>query len=415
MRQLLSSLVVPLTARVAILLLASSAWGAPKYKVLHAFTGGKDGGGLYGGLVFNDNGSIYGTTGGGGAYGYGTVFELDPYANGKWREHVLRSFKVNDPDGDEPQAGLVFDSLGNLYGTTCCGGAHASGTAFELSPGSQGWTETVLYDFCSRPECSDGGSPHAGLAIDKAGNLYGTGGTAFELSPGADGWTLTVLHDFLGQHGDGYGPYAGVVLGADGNVYGTTQLGGNPLCAGGGCGTAYELRRMPDGKWKEIVLHKFGAYTGDGQKPGLGALVSDGAGSLYGTTGQGGTHLCSAGCGTVFKLRRQPDGRWKETVIYDFRDGASGNTPEAGVVLDKKGNLYGTTVYGGSGQCSCGVVYKLSTASNGKWRYTVLHTFTGSDGAQPGANLILDSKGKLYGTTTTGGAGGAGVAFELTP
>jgi uncharacterized repeat protein (TIGR03803 family) len=112
---------------------------------------------------------------------------------------------------------------------------------------------------------------------------------------------------------------------------------------------------------------------------------------------------------------RQADGRWKETVLYNFKGGASGYGPGAGVVRDNAGNLYGTTVYGGSSQCDCGVVFELSPRKSGRWEYTVLHTFIGSDGAQPDANLILDDKGNLYGTAATGGAGGYGVAFELTP
>jgi uncharacterized repeat protein (TIGR03803 family) len=176
-------------------------------------------------------------------------------------------------------------------------------------------------------------------------------------------------------------------------------------------GVVYELSPRTDGGWKKRILHDF-CFKGppncqDGHTPGVGALTMDSSGNVYGTTAGGG--CCG---GTVFRLTRQADGRWKETVLYDFRGGASGFEPGAGVVLDKAGNLYGTTIYGGS---CCGVVFKLSPKENGKWKYTVLHTFTGYDGAQPDANLIRDDNGNLYGTTATGGAGGAGVAFELTP
>jgi uncharacterized repeat protein (TIGR03803 family) len=177
----------------------------------------------------------------------------------------------------------------------------------------------------------------------------------------------------------------------------------------------YRLRRSASG-WKESVLYSFGDFHDDGQIPGVGALVSDGSGNLYGTTVQGGRNTCvDVGCGTVFKLTPGANGDWKETILYSFKGNANGSGPGAGVVLDAAGNLYGTTVYGGTTSCSCGVVYKLAPGSSGKWTYTVLHRFTGSDGAQPDANLILDSKGNLYGTTITGGAGGYGVAFELTP
>jgi uncharacterized repeat protein (TIGR03803 family) len=133
-------------------------------------------------------------------------------------------------------------------------------------------------------------------------------------------------------------------------------------------------------------------------------LVLDSEGRLYGTTDVGG----ATGNGTIYRLTPQSGGRWKETILYSFKGGAGGQEPSAGVVMDQAGNLYGTTI--GSG-CGCGVVYKLAPQADGKWKYTLLHTFVGSDGAGPDANL-LDGKGNLYGTTATGGAGGA---FELTP
>jgi uncharacterized repeat protein (TIGR03803 family) len=177
----------------------------------------------------------------------------------------------------------------------------------------------------------------------------------------------------------------------------------------GGCGTAFELSPTSDGKWKETILHDFQAYW-DGAFPGLGALILDGSGSLYGTAAGGNT-----GHGVIFKMSRGSDGRWKETVLYNIQGGANGDDPAAGVVMDKAGSLYGTTIAGGDPNCSCGVIYKLAPGSKGKWTYSVLHRFTGYDGAQPDANLILDDKGNLYGTTAAGGTYNYGVAFELTP
>ena len=142
----------------------------------------------------------------------------------------------------------------------------------------------------------------------------------------------------------------------------------------------------------------------------------DNRGNLYGTTSQGGRYVCYAGCGTVFKLAPIPPDfgdQWHETILYNFMKDAGGNGPGGGVVLDKSGNLYGTTVYGGSPQCGCGVVYKLSPQPDGTWQYAVLHTFVGSDGAQPDANLTIGPDGNLYGTTATGGTGGAGVVFQI--
>jgi uncharacterized repeat protein (TIGR03803 family) len=247
----------------------------------------------------------------------------------------------------------------------------------------------------------------AGLIRDEAGNLYGVGYAAFELSLGADGWTETVLHDFTGQHGDGEGAYAGLIRDAAGNLYGQTEMGGSSRC-GGGCGTVYRLSPTADGKWKESILHRFEALW-DGSSP-VGPLLLDNAGNLYGTAGGG-----NSGHGVVFRLSLGADGRWRETVVYNIPGGANGDQPGGGAVMDKAGNLYGTTDAGGDPNCECGVVYKLAPQTGGKWKYTVLHRFTGYDGAQPAANVILDSKGNLYGTTITGGAGGAGVAFKLTP
>ncbi len=313
-------------------------------------------------------------------------------------------------DGGIPFDGLFLDPAGNLYGTTIAGGTHHSGTAFELSLVPRGWTEKILYNFCAKSECSDGGSPYAGLTMDKSGNMYGTGYAAFELSPRSDGWSEAALHDFTCHNDDGCEPFAEVIVGAKGNLYGTTEHGGGGGC-GGGCGTVYEIEHTPDGTWKESILHNFYVHPGDGAFPGVGALVLDRSGNLYGTTDVGG----AIGNGTIFRLTPEPDRHWRETILYSLKGGAGGDEPSAGVVMDKAGNLYGTTIAGGDPNCYCGVVYKLAPQANGKWKYTILHTFVGSDGAQPDANLILDSKGNLYGTTATGGAGGAGVAFELTP
>ena len=388
-----------LTAAVALAtaistLLVPQAWGA-KYKVLHAFGKGGDGAGLWGSLLLDSKGNVYGTTVAGGEYGGGTAFELTPQPNGSWAEAVLYGFcsKPECTDGGGSTAGLTSDAAGNLYGTTQSGGAHVYGTVFELTPQSNGtWVETVLYNF---PIPGGGCCPYGGVAIDKSNNLYGATYSAFELSPGSNGWTATVLHNFTGRHGDGSGPYAAPILDAAGNLYGTTEHGGYSKGCGGGCGAIYELSPRPGGKWKETIL--FGFQT-DGAFPGVGALALDRAGNLYGTTTSG----------TIFKLTPGTDGHWKFTVLYIVAD-----EPAAGVVIDKSHNLYGTTINGGD--YGCGDIYKLAPGPKGKWTYTVLHSFTGADGCQPDANLILDRKGNLYGTTATGGAGGAGVAFELTP
>ena len=395
-----------LMATALALILASSAWARPKYKVLHAFGSGNDGGGLWGSLAFDTKGNLYGTTSGGGAHGDGTVFELTPGSNGRWSETILHSFPSFPDDGGSPTSTPLLDAAGNLY-TTADGGTHNSGIVLELAHGS--WAETILYNFCAKPKCGDGGSPSAGLLMDGAGNLYGTAYYPFELSPSSGQWKLTVLHKFPSHQGDGEDAVGGVVLDAAGNVYGVTVYGGTGTGCGEGCGTAYELRHAVGGKWKESMLHDFHTTNGDGAFPD-GTLILDSAGNLYGTTDIGG----SSGNGTVFRLTRGSNGHWKETILHNFTGGKNGIEP-GGVAMDQTGSLYGTTIAGGDPNCGCGVVYKLTPASNGKRKYTVLHRFTGNDGAQPVAQLILDSKGNLYGTTATGGPGGAGVAFEVAP
>ena len=306
-----TALAKTLTAVAMTLILLDSAWAAPKYKVLHAFGAGKDGAGLYGGLVFDQRGNLYGGSSGGGDYGYGTVFQLSRGRNGAWSERVLRSFRNNDPDGDEINGSLTVDAVGRVYGgTTFGGGPYTHGTVFEMTPQGQSWGFRVIHRFGRNDRAGD---PFGGLILDAAGNLYGAGGCAFELSPEAGGkWKEHILHCFPAYQGDGSGPYAGVIMEA-GRLYGTTERGGAYKA-----GTVYELRSTSGG-WKERVLHSFPASQYDGQVPGVGALVSDGAGSVYGTTLQGGRHTCGdVSCGTVFKLAPTSHGQWKETILYNF-------------------------------------------------------------------------------------------------
>lgn len=391
--------------------LTGPALAQAKFTVLHAFGRGSDGGGAYSGVAFDQKGNLYGTTSGGGVYGYGTVYQLKHRPDQSWAEKVIHSFAHASPDGEEPEASVVFDSSGKLYGTAQLGGIDHGGTVFQMVHGRSGWSFEVIYDFCSQSGCSDGGSPWGNLVMDAAGNLYGTAFNVFELSPGPDGWTETVLHDFCQQPcSDGYQPFAGVIIDAKGNLFGTTVTGGAY-----GYGTVFKVTHKADGSWSERVLHSFGGAPNDGMKPGVGALVFDRQGSLYGTTAQGGKNGCgTVHCGVLFRLTPTAGGHWKETILHHFKKGLTGSWPGAGVVTDEAGNLYGTTGAGGT-DCDCGVVYKLSPNPDGTWTYTVLHSFSGTDGAQPDANLILDDKGNLYGTTVTGGPEGYGVVFEITP
>jgi uncharacterized repeat protein (TIGR03803 family) len=374
-------------------------------KVLHAIGAGTDGGGLWSPVVFDAHGNLYGSTSGGGTHGYGTVFKLTPMPNGKWSESILHNFPVSSSDGQVSIGGVALDSEGNIYGTTEGGiGQAIHGMVYKLTLGPQWWSETVLHRFGPNDVA---GAPLGQLTRDESGNLYGTGGdVAFEVSPGPDGWKETILHVFTGKNGDGNGPAAGMRLDAAGNLYSTTEHGGSSARCDAGCGTAYELQRQADGTWKRIILHSFNAYN-DGGFPGFAdKLAIDKAGNPYGTASGG-----LSGNGVIFHLYGAANGQWKENVLFNIPTAADGVEPSSGVIMDGAGNLYGTTIAGGDASCDCGVVFKLAPGSNGTWNYTVLHRFTGDE---PDANLTLDAKGNIYGTTATGGVGGAGVVFEIT-
>jgi uncharacterized repeat protein (TIGR03803 family) len=390
-------------------------------KVLHSFCSEsicKDGlWPLYGGLTFDASGNLYGTTyDGGGAYNDGMAFELTPKAGGGWKEKVLHAF--SGEDGNQPYGTLIFDTSGNLYGTTYYGGDYNEGTVFELTPEEGGgWKETVLHSFSD--DGTDGYNPIAGMVIDASGNLYGTtyyGGTGgacssvgcgmvFELTPkGNSGWTEKILHNFNNNGKDGFWPFAGLIFDVSGNLYGTTESGGAR-----GFGTVFELTRPACGSWKEKVLHSF---TGnDGYQPT--GLIFDAFGNLYGTTKNGGAYVYY---GTVFELTPKAGGGWTEKTLHSFNyNGKDGINPYAGLIFDGDGNLYGTTL--GGGAQSVGTVFEVTPQVGGRWTEKILHNFSNNsrDGYEPYAGLIIDASGNLYGTTYYGGAQGAGTVFEVTP
>jgi uncharacterized repeat protein (TIGR03803 family) len=369
---------------------ASSAH-ASAFQVLHAFLDGADGATPAAPVIEDAAGNLFGVAHQGGANNDGVVFEVA--AGGT--ETVLYSFKGGN-DGYKPLAGLLEDAAGNLYGTTIYGGGTCDcGIIFKLA--SDG-TETVLHAFAGG---QDGANPQAGLIADTAGNLYGTAteggssgnGIVFKLAP--DG-KLTVLHAFTGG-ADGGNPQASLIMDKKGNLYGTAVGGGT-----NGFGTVFRL--TPRGVLK--VLHTFGGGK-DGENP-LAGVIADKAGNLYGTTrlgGENGNGCFGDGCGTIFRLA--PDGT--NTVLYAFAGGSDGSEPYGGVVRDGKGNLYGTTVSGGS-KDQYGTAFKV--AADGTFK--VLHTFTGpSDGEYPEAGVIIGNSGKLYGTAYVGGSDAWGTVFEL--
>jgi uncharacterized repeat protein (TIGR03803 family) len=349
-----AALVVLATVLIVTLVYAPNAWAGAKFKTLHKFTRGSNGIEPEGGLIFDQAGNLYGTTLGSGGHKSGTVFQLTPNQNGGWTEHVLYRFcsLTNCTDGSEPQAELIFDQAGNLYGTTVEGGAQGYGrTVFQLTPNQNGgWTESVLYSFCSLANCADGKAPFAGLIFDQAGNLYGTtayggaqgqdgqGGTVFQLTPNQNGgWTESVLYSFcsLASCADGKAPFAGLIFDQAGNLYGTTVGGGGRYA-----GNVFQLTPNQNGGWTEHILHSFCSRTNctDGSEP-VAELIFDQAGNLYGTTELGGAQ----NFGTVFQLTPNQNGGWTEHVLHSFLDKPGAN-PTAGLILDKAGNLFGTTV-----------------------------------------------------------------------
>jgi uncharacterized repeat protein (TIGR03803 family) len=346
--------------------------------VIYSFGGGSDGAYPEAGLLRDGAGNLYGTTQYGGVNNAGTVFKFAPDGT----ESVLHSFGSTN-DGANPVAALVSDKAGNLYGTTEDGGADNAGTVFELAPSG---TETVLYSFRGK---NDGSHPAAGLLL-KSGRLYGTTlsggkdglGVVFRLAPNG---RESVLHDFAGGS-DGRSPLAALIMDRSGNIYGTTSLGGAD-----NQGTVFMI--APNGT--ETVVHAFAGS--DGARPG-GALVADKSGNLFGTTLLGGAD----DSGTVFQIA--PDET--ESVLYSFTGGSDGADPSCNLVLDRAGDLYGTTpVTGGDGS---GAVFEL--AANGT--LTVLHAFSGSGGANPAAGLTAAGN-YLYGTTPESGTYGYGTVFRL--
>lgn len=411
---------------------------AQTYTVLHYFNG-MDGSSPQAAPIRDAAGNLYGTTLYGGdpaCYnGCGTIFKIDPTG----AMSTLYSFRGSS-DGYEPYESLLRDGAGNLYGTTtyggtgnCNGNNSGCGTLYKLSPAG---TLTVLHTFNGN---QDGATPPPGrLVADGRGNIYGTTaygghngfGVVYELSRGGN---ETVLYTFASPP-DGNTPMAGMVLDAAKHaLYGTTEFGDS--CPYGsifgiGCGTVYKLSASG-----ETRLYNFTGAQ-DGASPNQN-LVMDSAGNLYGTSEEGGDVNCSLpgipgataaarwsnhplmgstppGCGTVFKVDAQTG---QETVLYSFTGGADGSFPASGVVLDSAGNLYGATTGGGDANCNpnyggCGTIFKLDARGN----FTVLHTFTGPEGAEPEwGSLLLDSAGNIYGTTGSGGTNNNGVVFRITP
>jgi uncharacterized repeat protein (TIGR03803 family) len=376
------------------------------YAVLHSFAAGSDGQYPQAGVVRDSAGNLYGTTyrGGGtgcGGYGCGSIYKIAPDGS----ESVLHAFSGGS-DGADPEASLLVDGVGNVFGTTAQGGGagcgiYGCGTVFKIAADG---SETVLHAFTGG---SDGLAPRGPLIADKDGYLYGTteggghqSGAIFKLAP--DG-TETLLYNFKGGS-DGRSPFAGLVADAAGNLFGTTRMGGiDCTVPHDGCGTVF---RFANGT--HTVLH---AFTGnsDGEFPSA-SLVIDAAGNLYGTTiGGGGTDCGGGGCGTVFKIA--PDGA--ESVLHVFTP-YEGIFPEAELLIYLDGSLFGTTSAGGLNgydRHSSGTVFKIAPDNT----FSVVRYFRPRIGVGCYSTLIMTKTGRLYGTTVRGGAYNSGVVFTLRP
>jgi uncharacterized repeat protein (TIGR03803 family) len=391
---------------LALTMAAMPAAQGQTFSVLHAFTGPPDGEQPAAhGLLLGTTGNIYGATTYGGAFDYGTVFELTSSG-----ESLLHSFLGGE--GLRPSAGLVQDAAGNLYGTASLGGtpegggcAHGCGVVFKRDTSGN---QTVLYAFTGQ---TDGGNPDTTMIRDSSGNLYGTTsegglvscefgrgcGVIFKINSSNQ---ETVLYRFTGGK-DGDFP-AGVVADSAGNLYGTTYDGGAY-----GYGDVYKL--TPSGEFS--VLYSFSNGT-DSNDP-AGPVILDSAGNIYGTT----YGVYGSGFGIVYKL--SPAGNF--TVLYTFTGGSDGSYP-GNLVMDQSGNLYGTTLAGGTSTgcyyTSCGTVFKIDTSGN----FSMLYSFNLTYGQLPNS-LTIDKAGNLYGTTLGGGEDphtcpgykGCGVVFKLTP
>jgi len=414
---------------IATIIIATPVAQAQTLTVIHAFTGGGDGDFPGPSLVMDRTGNLYGTTFFSGFNSGGGVFELvqrgsgwvlNPLVNFSGTEGSYTNNVIVGPDGN------LYGTNPNGGGVGSCD-YEGCGTVFELTPpvtrcGSAvcPWSLTILYRFTGQ---ADGGNP-AGVIFDQVGNLYGTTfyggnmtgqcapygcGVVYKLSPSNGGWTETVLYAFNGGTNDGANPPEDVIFDSSGNLYSMTTFGGTE-----GAGTVFKLTPSGSG-WTESVLHNFGNGS-DGKYPSS-ALILDGSGNFYGTTQGGGND----GLGTVYSLSPSGSG-WTEAVLYSFNGSYGDEYPQFGrLFLDAPGNLYGTTP-GNDGSSPYGNVFQM-TPSNGGWSYSSLHSFTGgSDGGTPYSTVVMDASGNLYGTAYQGGYTnndlcqfvGCGVVWKIT-
>jgi uncharacterized repeat protein (TIGR03803 family) len=385
--------------------LALTTWASTE-KVVWNFADGGDGSEPWSNYFITDGkGNLYGATGFGGTYNSGVVFMLSAAG-----ETILYEFKgQSNGDGASPHGRLAFDGNGNIFGTTQSGGTNGTGTVYEISPvRGGGWTETVIYNFSAGG--LDGADPSAGMTIAPDGTMFSTtpdggaygAGVIFGMQKTANGWKQEVIHS-INYPSDGGFPYEGLTRDAAGNLYGAAPSGGV-----GGNGVIYRLS-FTKGAWVDTVLYSFTGQNGDGSGLYWIDLIGDKSGNIYGATSFGGTN----GTGTVWELVKGSNG-YTEKILYEFGAAGSGdgNSPYGGLAMDSKGNLYGTTLNGGSS--NQGAVYAI-TKQGTSWKETVVHNFTGgtADGEQPTGNPCIAGSA-LYGMAEMGGTSNQGVVYRIT-
>jgi uncharacterized repeat protein (TIGR03803 family) len=328
--------------------------------VIYSFQGGtSDGEFPAGALIFDRAGNLYGSTEAGGSDSLGIVFELLPSSGSDWTENILYNFTSNKSKTTGTDAGSLLFRNGELYGSSVWGG-QGEGNVFALKEGAGGtWELDNLHSFAG-PDGEEPNYEGGPLVYDTQGNLYGStafggaygAGEVFEVSPPAapgGSWTETTLYSFGAYPTDGQGADGGVVLDAAGNLYGATVVGGN---SPGFDGTVYKLSppSVPGDPWTETIIHNFVGGATDGSAP-YASVAFDKAGNLYGTTYTGGPGNCYfnfPGCGTVYQLSPNSDGSWTETLLHTFNGSTDGEYPYAGLYVEPSGRAYGVTSGGGT-------------------------------------------------------------------